>query len=210
MDYDLWKEQNWDRAHVEVDISALSGNSLDGHLAGLAAQKWFTPDADVLCIGVGTGGWVTEATERTSGKVWALDVTAKASLHIPESVPLSVDQSQLPIKAFDLAMSLQVAIHMNNMDLQDQLIGVIRSLKPNGVLAIHYKEPLDDNQLVDNREGAADEWQVTRAANVLRRRKYFDRMVDRAGGVVFARPIQNPSPFFKVIDVMAHIRRKVQ
>ena len=208
MNYDEWKETNWAKAHQDQDISALSGHTLDGHLMGLGVYDLFLPDMDVLCIGVGTGEWVREAAKRTTGQVWALDVTPEAAVNLPKNVPLSIDQSQLPVHAFDLAMSLQVAIHMNNQDLDYQIIGAIRSLKENGVLAMHYKEPMDNEQVIDNREGASDEWLVVRNANVLRRRSYFDRMVDRAGGEIIARPTQNVSPFFKVIDVMVHIKRK--
>ena len=206
--YEAWKRENWDRAHQEQDITALTGTGLDAHLTTLGAKDLLTPETDLLCIGVGTCYWVEEAVGRAR-VVWGLDVSPQARERMPEGANFTTDPEDLPSDYFDLALSLWVAPHMTNHDLQEQLCEVIQSLKPGGILAIHYKEPINDHELLDNREGAEDEWRVASSAGMKRRRDYFDQMVCWAGGRVVARPLEMPSYFYNMIEVSAHIQRSV-
>lgn len=205
--YEEWKKENWDRAHSENDLTALTGTSLGGHLNTLHAAEFVTPDASVLCVGVGTGGWIAELIPKV-GAVCALDVTLLAGQCLPTIVPLFTNPRRLPLDCFDLALSLWVTPHMNDHDLQEQLGGIVRSLKSGGVLAMHHKEPLDKDQAIDNCEGTGDEWRVARAAGMLRTREGFAAMVDRAGGRVLRVADEQPSQFHRVIEVSVHIGRK--
>jgi hypothetical protein len=67
---------------------------------------------------------------------------------------------------------------------------------------------LDSEASLDNREGASDEWKVARSAMMLRRRAYFEAMVDWAGGVVTDRALEMTSQFYQIIEVSAHIKKK--
>jgi hypothetical protein len=209
MDYEEWKVENWNRAHREMDISALTGSTLDGHLEVLAAEGLLGVGTKLLCIGVGTGAWVQEAVDQ-GAEVECLDVSVESKEHIPVGVPLHVDPTTLPENTFDLALSLWVAPHMTNHDLETQVREVVWSLKSSGVFCVHYKEPMDDDAAIDNREGADDEWKRAGAALMLRRRRHFDSLVGWAGGIVVARPIEHPSQFYKIIEVSAHIMRRTE
>lgn len=208
MNYEIWKKETWDKAHQEKDVSALTGTELPGHLGTLGVVDLAKPECAVLCIGVGMGKWVHQACQQFT-KVHALDVTRNAAKSIPNDVPLTLDPRELPSDTFDLALSLWVAPHMTDHDLGVQLREVVRSLKPTGVLAMHYKEPLDENAPLDNRQGAEDEWRLAGAAGMLRRRRHFDALVGWAGGRVIDRPVQCISKFHQIIEVSAHIAKGV-
>lgn len=202
--YNQWKRDNWERAHREQDISALTGTALGGHLATLHAAEYLQPESAVLCIGVGTGVWVREAIN-LAADVWAMDCAEAAFKTLPELTPFVTSPAALPWDKFDLALSLWVAPHMTDLDLQDQLAGVVRALKPSGVLAIHYKEPLNDGDAVDNREGAEDEFRRAASAGILRRRRHFAELVRRAGGRITKIVDENRSQFYQIREIAAHI-----
>lgn len=207
-DYKQWQKENWDRAHRENDVSALTGTGLAGHLATLGAGELFTPEAAVLCIGVGMGDWVRKATEGRPGPTWALDVSEVAGDKVVPAYFVT-DASQLPENAFDLALSLWVAPHMTDHDLEVQLREVVRSLKPGGIFALHYKEPLDEDASLDNRQGADDEYRRAESAMMLRRRRHFASMVAWAGGHVERIALEYPSHFWQIIEVSIHIGKGV-
>jgi hypothetical protein len=204
--YEEWKRENWDRAHQENDISALTGTGLDAHLNTLGAAHLATYDISLLCIGVGTGGWVAEAADRYAS-VHCLDVSTHAARKIPAGVGFTLSPDMLPRNHFDLALSLWVAPHMNDADLQEQLHGVIASLKPEGVFALHYKSPIDPGVVIDNRAGADDEWQTARSAAMLRRPEHVEDMARRAGGRFVQVVQENISFFYGVNEISVHISR---
>lgn len=202
--YEEWKQTNWDSAHSKQDLSALTGTGLQAHLATLEASHLLLPQSSVLCVGVGTGGWVAEAAEAAQD-TWALDVSPVAGLCLPEQVRFITDAGLLPSNHFDVALSLWVAPHMSDHDLQEQLTEVVRAIKPEGVFAIHYKEPLDPHAVLDNRSGAEDEYRRAQSASMLRRRKHFADMVTWAKGRVKLIAAERPSSFYQVVEVSAHV-----
>lgn len=202
--YDEWKIENWDRAHKETNVSALTGTALGGHLNTLCAVDFFIPETVLLCIGVGTGGWVAEAAERVK-EVWAIDISKVAARRMPRGVTFVQFPEQLPSNKFTLALSLWVAPHMSNHDLEVQIRHVVRSLVPNGVFAVHYKQPMNDDDPIDNREGASDEWIVARRAGMLRRQGHFEAMVRWGGGKVVGYPGEIVSQFYGIREMAAHI-----
>ncbi|KKN02483.1 hypothetical protein LCGC14_1117270 [marine sediment metagenome] len=202
--YEEWKRDNWNKAHRESDITALTGTGLAGHLTTLEVNSLLVPDASVLCIGVGMGVWIQDIAKRGCN-IWALDVSPVAGARMPANSNFTTNPRDLPSDYFDLVMSLWVAPHMSDHDLQEQFNGVIRSLKLTGTFAIHYKEPLDSKMKVDNREGADDEFFQARSAGMLRRRKHFANMVFWAGGYVKQTTNKQSSYFYQIIEAVAHI-----
>ena len=203
-DYKQWQRENWDRAHRESDITALTGTGLGGHLTALGTAELLMPLSTVLCIGVGMGDWVRDAA-LWAAETWALDISPVAGARMPVGVRFVTDARELPSDHFDLAMSLWVAPHMTDHDVEEQLAEVIRSLKPTGIFALHYKEPLVDSATVDNREGAEDEYRRAEGAMMLRRRRHFAAMVQWAGGHVDRIAMEYPSQFWQIIEVSIHI-----
>lgn len=204
--YEEWKKQNWDRAHRETDLTALTGTGLGGHLATLHTRDLVKPSSSVLCVGVGEGTWVRELAKKVE-VVWALDVSPVAGARMPEGARFVTSPGDLPRDTFDLAMSLWVAPHMSDRDLQDQLTGVLASLKRQGVFAVHYKEPLNGQQQVDNREDKEDEHLVARAAMMLRTRERFIELTEQSGGRVEKIVQENVSHFYQIIETVAHVKR---
>ncbi len=204
--YEDWKKSNWDRAHKEQDVSALTGTGIGGHLHTLKVPDLVKPDSSILCIGVGTGVWLNEMAERVA-EVWGLDVTPKASMNLPKSIKFTCNPKDLPKNHFDLALSLWVAPHISNHDLQEQLNSVVPSLKNDGVFAMHYKEPIDPNLPLDNREGANDEYKKAFTATMLRRRGHLSQMVEWAGGTVSKTFGDNISHFYNIVEAIAHIQK---
>lgn len=204
--YKDWKKQNWDRAHRETDLTALTGTGLGGHLNTLHTQDLITPGASALCVGVGEGAWVRELAERVR-TLWALDVSPVAAARMPEGTRFITSPGDLPQDTFDLAMSLWVAPHMSDSDLQEQLNGVVASLKSQGTFAIHYKEPLNGQEQIDNQEGEEGEYLVARSAMMLRTRERFIEMTEQAGGRVEKIVQENVSHFYQITETIAHVKR---
>ncbi len=206
MKYEDWQKTNWDEAHKKQDVSALTGTGIGGHLHTLKVLELVKPNSSILCIGVGTGVWVNEMIEKTAD-VTALDITLEAAKSIKTSILFCTSPDELPTDHFDLALSLWVAPHMNNHDLQMQFNGVIPSLKKDGIFAIHYKEPIDASKPLDNMEGTNEEWKKARSASMLRRRSHFNQMVQWGGGKVVQGFYDNISHFYSIIEAIAHIKK---
>lgn len=204
--YNQWKKENWDLAHLHQDITALTGTGMLPHLKTLCVEDLINKESTVLCVGVGTGSWINELAKAVKC-TWALDISKEAYKNLRRPVKFIFDSKSLPDDTFDLALSLWVAPHMSNHDFEEQLKEVIRSLVPNGIFAIHYKEPLEVDSIVDNREGASDEWEVARRAGMLRRRKHFEDMVVWAGGRFSEVKLERISHYQEIIEVSAHVRK---
>lgn len=139
-DYYNWQKSYWNYAHIESNISSLSGHTLKGHIETLRLPCAISRKIKVLCIGVGTGKWVNDLADLVDC-VWALDIVDTARLKLNPKVHFSFDYLLLPTDYFDLAMSLWVTPHISLDDLQVQSLHVIRSLKRGGLYAMHYNEP---------------------------------------------------------------------
>jgi hypothetical protein len=126
--------ENWENAHRTRDVASLSGHSLEVHLQALQVSP--AKSDCVLCIGVGTGEWIRDL----DAKKWSLDIAQCAEqTAILSGVSGNWSEAEfLPRDFFDLAMSLWVAPHMTDAELQEQIKHVIRSLKPGGVFALQY------------------------------------------------------------------------
>lgn len=206
MIYEKDNLEYWDHAHRVINDAILPGNDLDGHLCQLKID--LPPTGPVLCIGVGIGGWVREL--HVSGhEVWALDVSSVALAKVADCAVLAADPQELPEGQFICALSLWVAPHMRDKDLAIQLQHVIHSLSDEGVLAIHYNEPLSDDQAINNYEDTTIESHVAQAGKMLRTRATFLAMVADAGGVATIVDDTAKYPAHAMQAVMAHVRKKV-
>jgi hypothetical protein len=189
----------WEQAHQSQDATRLTGTSLAGHLEFLKVSV--LPNKNTLCIGIGDGSWVKEVVHRSfkkGGSVWSLDIVSD---NVVGAVPIC-NPMLLPSNFFSLAMSLWVVPHMDDDGLVRQMKCIVRSLSENGVLAIHYNEPLSAEQYV-----APACIGTMLAGTVLRTRDTFNEIVRDAGGTSEIVNVQS-HPEYDMQMVAAHVRKK--
>jgi len=194
--FDKVMKSYWENSHRNQSIVALTGASLKDHLKFLRVS--LPSVGRVLCIGVGTGGWVKEMALGTQLDMWTLDISTVVK--VPFCVQDVSAPEALPTGWFDLALSHWVSPHVNKAGMTRQIREVIRSLKQDGVFAVHYNEPTPGRAVSDDQIhlGKAGEMTLTREA--------FLRIVADAGGE--ATIIGETScPEYKMSMVVAHCRR---
>lgn len=193
----------WDYAHAITDLNKVGGTPLAIHLAKLCVS--IGPADCILCIGIGTGGWVRDAAAIVH-ETWAYDVSWIAMDKVADIVKCPNNLAVLPRDHFDFVMSYWVSPHMADSDLEQQLKDVIAALKPDGVFAIHYNEPSPNRtKAIGGAEHAAIEWAA--AGCMVWQRKDFDALVTRCGGVSTLVRIE-PYPEYQHIAVVAHVRKE--
>lgn len=184
----------WNKEHRKHSESALSGHSLTEHLLRLNVQV--RPTDDVLCIGVGMGDWIRDMGARK----WALDISQVALDSVQEVVMGCVRMPEmLPKEQFDFAMSLWVAPHMTDRDLEQQICQVVRSLKPTGIFAMQYCEA--------HGEATGDDYDIAIAGGIERARETVMKMVDNAGSVATVAYVL-PRLQYSLNEITLHIKRK--
>jgi SAM-dependent methyltransferase len=202
-DYRSLLTDYWENAHADCDIAKLTGANLRSHLDNLCVTL---KDADtVLCIGIGTGGWVNELAEM-GPEVWSLDISREANKKVASCIRCINDAGDLPTDYFDLALSQWVAPHMHREELGYQLGHVIRSLTTNGVFAVHYNEPYPPS---DSPEESMDKYASAADGVVRITRSDFSSLVREQGGTPFIANYSH-SPLHKLTAVAAHIRKNQQ
>jgi hypothetical protein len=190
----------WEQAHRSQNTTRLTGTSLAGHLEFLKVSV--LPNKNTLCIGIGDGNWVKEVVHLScavSGSVWSLDIVRN---NVVGAIPIC-NPMLLPSNFFSLAMSLWVVPHMDDDGLARQMKCVVRSLSKDGILAMHYNEPLNAEQYI-----APACIGTMLAGTVLRTRDTFNEIVSDAGGTSEIVNVQ-PHPEYNMQMVAAHVRRKV-
>ncbi len=193
----------WEQAHAENSDTYMTGNTLASHCDCLCVTV--EPRSRLLCIGIGNGIWVREAAG-IAADVWVLDVVQRAAKKVQDLAHCTLDAASLPKDYFDLAMSLWVAPHMDDADLEYQLRHVIPSLAPDGLLALHYNEPYPEGTDVPI-AGKYSDVRITIDGRRKMLRKTFLDLTDRLGGTVqFSREL--PSPVHGLSMIVAHVRRK--
>lgn len=135
----------WDSAHSQNKLRWLSGYQGSEIWRRLEVEERIRPNAVVLNIGVGLG-YCTRDLWARGCKVTALDISPIALQRIADiAVPWNASEvHSLPARSFDLALSHLVTQHMLPSDLSAQLHAVIRALKPDGVFAMQFSIPVEN------------------------------------------------------------------
>jgi hypothetical protein len=191
----------WAQVHTESDRGALSGCSLATHNAMLGTGGMCVPGAAILCIGVGTGSWVQELAARGC-RTSALDICGEALARVSAFAQGYLSPAALPACEFDLAMSHWVSPHMPADALAEQINGVVRSLLPTGVFALHFNEPTGDDP-----RAYGDEFGRMVAGSSLYTREQIGQMVKAAGAASVEYVTTWPDQQWRRNHVAAHIRR---
>lgn len=141
----------WADAHIRKNQNLLTGTTSSTELYDLQIEDRVVPGANILEIGVGTGEGIRDLASRASVTVSVVDIVPEAFDRIkdlPVSTYLADSLDLLPSSYFDLALSYNVACHQSDSSLREQIIHVVRSLKPSGTFALlvtggQGKFPLD-------------------------------------------------------------------
>lgn len=149
---DSWKQAYgdelrtfWIEAHKCGDVRWLTNTPLSDLTKNLYS-KFLVKRADtILNVGVGTGR-CTKELDALGKKVAVLDICEEAFAGLRRSglsdrVLTFTDAGKLPDNRFDLALCHLVVQHMTDVDLFPLLRGIVRSLKPSGLLALQYASP---------------------------------------------------------------------
>lgn len=204
----------WDWAHESNNRSSLTGNTLAGHLAFLAAEALLQPTSHVLCIGIGMADWVKELSEfLRGGLLYALDISGIARSKVAGIASTCSPEGLYQLKpqnAFDLALSCWVAPHMSASQVEEQIRAIIPALTSTGTFAIHYNEPFpgttfDEAEFVRRHSTYAE---ALRTGLFRMTRERFDGIVQSAGGKVVKRQMRREAPEFDEVIFAAHIQRE--
>lgn len=195
----------WQQQHQQKNRGSLSGCSLDDTVDFLQLQGLCKPGARFLEIGVGLG-YVTRGLA-TMGSVSAVDISEHA-LQSVQSVCEHVWQAdrihELPNNLFDVAICHNVAQHVPTDMLRHELTHVIRSLRPDGILALEYVWHDDHEDTGQDPEVAA-----CRGGYLCRSDRFMTDMIAQLGGqgrVVHRHRIQHGKNKINGVSVM-HIQK---
>jgi SAM-dependent methyltransferase len=121
---------------------SLSGCTLKAHVDFLGVAGRVHPGAVVLCIGVGTGTWISQLAS-IGCEPHALDIAHAALARATAAKAAYLDGAPLPAGTFDLALSHWVSPHQPPTVLEAQIAAVVPALKPGGLFALHYNGPFN-------------------------------------------------------------------
>ena len=131
-------KQWWNAIHQNQDKHYLGiGSNPFNQWDNLDVLDLLVPDKKILYIGVGDAP--IKDLYSKGLKITALDISPYAEATVKDQIEgFYLDSSLLPENTFDLSISYLVAQHMSNKDLTAQLTNVVKSLKPDGVMAIQF------------------------------------------------------------------------
>lgn len=179
-------DEHWKEQHREQNIRYLTGSNMKRVAEYLGVSKILNSQKDMLVLNVGVGtGRCTRDLVKMGHTVDVLDVCeeamvtgfkmgARTAIYSPEG--LGSDQ-------FDLAISNLVCQHMTDIDLFEQMVNVLRSLKEGAPFAVQYASPTKPGEVF------REDLEAQKLGLVRRTKEHFQRLVEMAGGkVVWAAP----------------------
>lgn len=193
----------WEQQHQQQS-GHLSGNPLRNAVDFLHLRRFLKPGATVLCIGVGTGGWMEEMY-RLGIHMYGLDISDISLARVKRQCIQTYNETNmkdLPADTFDLAVSYYVAQHMTNENLEEQFRYVLPSLKPDGILAIQFMAPVQF--------GEEPKWNQeigTPPGRVLRSLLQMNELAFRGGGIIDRVVSDSPLPTKDLREMGVHIKR---
>jgi ubiquinone/menaquinone biosynthesis C-methylase UbiE len=192
----------WEEKHKQEDIIYLSGVR-----GPMTLERLHVPNnlkgLKVLEVGVGLGH-CTKYLHEHAGDLNCLDISEVALDRVKSFCTmkfLSTQLDQLPDNCYDIAISHLVAQHMNDVDLQEQLLHVIRSLNNKGTFAMQYCFPIDGGVPMESEP-------AEKSGTVYRPVERMYRIIEKANGTIAAGFINNLFPRYKMGHAVVHIQKK--
>lgn len=174
-------KQFWELAHVSRAHLWISGTPPKEIYERLNIKELIdTKGLSILNVGVGEGYCERDLVER-GHLVDALDVCdsaiSKVDVYIGKGFLFAQD---LPTRSYDLVLHHLVAQHMTHKNLREQLVHLLRALKPDGLLAMQFASCQSNAELVvsDIQE------RVVMSGGVLRSKAFMKDLVESCEGSV--------------------------
>ena len=138
----------WEGFHKEQGVLHLSDNNLGVILTYLDVVEKYMDAETILEIGVGTTR-CTKTMVNSGKEVHCVDISDlaldKARL-LTENVYKNTEMDELPSNYFDLAMSLCVIQHINELEFRIHLRETLRALKPDGIFSFQFAFDYDNDR----------------------------------------------------------------
>lgn len=196
----------WDDAHRGNLHLWLSGTEPERIWGNLRVQdRVLAGPQRILNVGVGEGH-DTRALAKLGHRVDALDIspTALASVEtVTENRFLPSDYDAIPAGEYDLVLHHLVAQHMSNADLERQLTVLVRSLKPEGVIALQFATLLNGSY-----DAVDDGPEAQKVGGVCRAPEALSLLVDRVGGEILKMELVGEYPEYNSGHCCLHARRR--
>jgi SAM-dependent methyltransferase len=174
----------WEDAHINNTRLWLTGSGVQEVWGYMGILDRITPNLKVLNIGVGLG---VETNQLSSKKVIidALDIS-EAALNRVKGVArkcyLASAIDELPVDEYDIAVSHLVTQHINDATLADQIKYVVRSLKPDGILAMQFAFLLETDY--EGRYNEIQNEESQKGGGVIRRLQDIEKIATDNGGKI--------------------------
>ncbi len=177
-------QEFWNTAHREGMHLWLTGSEPREVFRRLGIEERLfgtqVSELEILNVGVGEG-YCTRYLSEHGAVVDCLDISEVALKRVrPFSRQRFLTVDDCASNSYDLIIHHLVAQHMSHIDLQRQMAGLIRALKPQGILAIQYAGSAHDDSLTT---WDPDE-RMCKTGGVLRSNAFFSELVTKAGGKV--------------------------
>ena len=137
-------------------------------------------------------------------KVDALDISIKALKNVEKFCQQThANSEKLQSNKYDLIIVHLVIQHMSNISLNSLLIDLIRSLQPNGLLAIQNIVKLDNYDYTDFDLSLEKE----KAGNMIRSLSYMKEIISKSGGTVKFSEFTNIYSAENIQNLILHVTK---
>lgn len=193
----------WESSHKQKIHRWLTGSSLTQVKKNLDLSELIdTNHLIILEVGVGLGYCTRELSK--NHEVDALDISIKALKNVEKFCQQTYANSEkLQSNKYDLIIVHLVIQHMSNISLNNLLIDLIRSLKPNGLLAIQNIVSLDNYDYTDFDLSLEKE----KAGNMVRSLSYMKDIISESGGTVKCSEYANIYSAENIQNLILHVTK---
>jgi len=193
----------WESSHEQKIQRWLTGSSLTQVKENLNISELVdNNNLIILEVGVGLGYCTYELSKRH--KIDALDISLKALKNVEKYCEKTYATSEkIQLNKYDLIIVHLVIQHMSNNSLKTLLIDLIRSLKPNGLLAIQNIVKIDNYDYTDLDLNLEKE----KAGNMVRSLNYMTEIISKGGGIVKSSTYTNIYETQDVQNLILHVTK---
>ena len=193
----------WESSHRQKIQRWLTGSSLNQVKENLNISELVDKNQlTILEVGVGLGYCTYELSKRH--KIDALDISLRALKNVEKYCQKTyITSEKIQSNKYDLIIVHLVIQHMSNNSLITLLIDLIRSLKPNGLLAIQNIVKIDNYDYTDLDVNLEKE----KSGNMVRSINYMTEIITKGGGIVKSSEYTNTYETQNVQNLILHVTK---